>query len=462
MDKRRRGRRATQMRKKLADNPGLLFGGILPAQEVEQTCRLLGHVWRDRTFTPLVTLWTFLSQVLNADSACKAAVARVLSFLSVTRGLVASHDPSAYCKARKRLPAGLLPHLTRHVAGGLAAKVEPHHLWHGHRVKLVDGSSVALWDSRKNQAKYPQPSCQKPGCGFPVARIVGIFDLLTGALVDLAMGPLKVAETTLFHAICRAVHAGEVLVGDRNFCSYADIVRFQRQGADVVFRLHSKRKVDFRKAQRLGRRDYLVEWPKCRRPLWLSKEDYQALPATLTVRVVRVRCRVPGWRADEILLVTTLLDPKAYPACDIGEVFLRRWNVETDFDHLKTTMNMEFLRTRSPEMVERELWAHLLAYNLIRTLMWDAAVHRRVPPMTLSFKGSIQEMVALWPFSVVASRERDLTDFYEALLRGIGFHRIPHRPHRSEPRVRKRRPKNYPVMGAPRHECRKGHASMHA
>jgi hypothetical protein len=176
----------------------------------------------------------------------------------------------------------------------------------------------------------------------------------------------------------------------------------------------------------------------------------------------RVRCRVPGWRAEEILLVTTLLDPKAYPACDIAEVFLRRWNVEPDFDHLKTTMNMEFLRTRSPEMVERELWAHLLAYNLIRTLMWDAPVRRRVPPMTLSFKGSIQEMVALWPFSAVASRERDLTDFYEALLRGIGFHRIPHRPHRSEPRVRKRRPKNYPVMGAPRHESRKGHASVHA
>jgi len=443
--------RARGLRQRLAENPGEVFTGILSREDVDELCRGLGHVWRKRVFTPLVTLWTFLTQVLSADACCRQAVARVLGFLSATAGLRASHDASAYCRARKRLPAELLPRLTCTVAGKLAAGLEPKHLWHGHRVRLVDGSSVAMPDTPENQAAYPQPKAQKPGCGFPVARVAALFDLLTGALVDLALGALAVGETLLFHRIWDSLEAGDVAVADRHFCSYADIALLRARGIESVFRLHPGRVHGFREGQYLNRNERLVRWAKHQRPAWLSPEDFEALADTQVLRLVRFRCRVPGWRVDEVFVVTTLLDHKAYRACDIAELFHRRWDIETDFAHLKTTMQLEFLRTRTPDMVERELWAHLLAYNLIRSLMWEAGLRRRVSPTGLSFKAAIQEMMALWPFTAAAARRRDLTDFYDTLLHSIGFHRLPQRPHRCEPRVRKRRAKNYRLMTKPRH-----------
>jgi hypothetical protein len=454
----RRGtrRRAKAMKEKLAENPGLMLERVVSKEEVEEECRFLRHVWRDRIFTPMVTLWTFLAQVLDPDSACKKAVARVMTFLSVTKGLDASHDPGAYCKARKRLPAKLLPWLTRLVAGKLAAKVEEKQLWQGHRVKLVDGSSVAMPDTEENQAEYPQPTTQKPGCGFPVARIVGVFDLITGALVELAIGALSLGETVLFHTLRDSLERGDVVVGDRYFGSYADIALLLERGVHGVYRLHQRRPADFRKGTRLGRNDRLVQWTKGTRPKWLSQERHDALPETLTLRMVRAHRSVAGWRAEKVIVVTTLVDPKVYPAREITDLFLRRWEVETDLGHLKTTMKMEFLRTKSPDMIRRELWAHLLAYNLVRTLMWDAGSRHRVAPLRLSFKSAMQETMVMWPFTAGAARRCDLSKFYTALLAAIASHRIPLRPHRSEPRVRKRRPKNYRLMTIPRHECKKG------
>jgi hypothetical protein len=451
----RRSRRANEAKLALVRHPGVLFEKIVPSEVVTQACRILGHLWRERVFTPLVTLWTFLSQVLNADSSCCQAVARTLGFLSLSHGLDASHDPSAYCKARKRLPEDLLPQLTRWVAQGLAARVRPQDLWRGHRAILVDGSSVAMSDSPKNQAAYPQPQGQKAGCGFPTARLVGLFDLFTGALRDLALGPLSLGETVLFHTLWRCLRPGDVAVADCYYCSYADIALVRQRGAHGVWRLHQRRKRDLDCATRLGPDDYLVEWPKEVRPHWISPEAFAALPGRQTVRLVRFQCRVPGWRAQVVWVATTLLDPVAYPAWDIAHLFGRRWEIETDWDHLKTTLNLEFLRTRTPHMVRRELWAHLLAYNLIRTLMWDAAQKRGISPLRLSFKGAVQEMIALWPFSASHAPGRNLTGFYDALLRGIAYHRIPERLQRAEPRVRKRRPKNYRLMTQPRNQYKR-------
>jgi hypothetical protein len=309
-------------------------------------------------------------------------------------------------------------------------------------------------DTPDNQAAYPQPKPQKPGCGFPVARVVGIFSLLTGALVDLVVGALSVAETTLFRRISAAIEAGEIAVADRAFCSHADIAKLRRRGVDCVFRLHQTRKGDFRKGQCLGRLDRLVEWPKGRRLAWMSPEEFDALPATMLLRMIRFPRSVAGWRPKAITVVTTLLDPKAYPARDIAALFRRRWEIETHLGDLKTTMNMAVLRTESPEMVRKEIWAHLLAYNLIRTLMWDAGVHQRFSPLRLSFKGAMQAMMAKWPFSASATRRHGLAVFYQALLRDIATHKVPHRPNRCEPRVRKRRPKTYPFMTKPRHQLR--------
>jgi IS4 transposase len=447
---------ARTTRRKLAENPGLIFEGILSREEVENQCRELDHRWRKRLFTPLVTLWTFLSQVLNADSSCRAAVSRVLGFLSATAGLDGSHDPSAYCRARKRLPLGLLPRLSRQVSEKLAAKVEPQDLWHGHRVKLVDGSTVSMPDSPQNQKAYPQPSGQRPGCGFPMARLVAIFDLITGAVVNLAMGALSVGETILLHGLWdSSLEAADVVVADRHYCSYADIALLQQRGVEAALRLHQGRRVDFRKGRCLGRGDRRVEWTKRKRPKWLSREHFDALPDTLTLRLVRFRCEVPGWRARTIVLVTTLLDPQLYPAADLAELFHRRWEVETDLRHLKTTMQMDVLRTRSPDMVQREVWAHVLAYNLIRSLMWEAAKRRQDVPLSLSVKGAIQEVMAQWPYSAAAHRPADLRRLYDRLLRGVGCHRVPHRPHRVEPRGRKRRPKHYPMLTKPRFEYKR-------
>ena len=439
----------------MADNPGTLFESIVCEREVNEECKRLGHVWRKRIFTPLVTLWTFLAQVLSADSSCRKAVAQVLSFLSRTRGLDASHDPSAYGVARKRLPAQLLPRLTRTVASKLEENVEPDALWHGHCVKLLDGSSVSMPDTPANQAAYPQHTTQKAGCGFPTARVVAIFSLLTGALAHFAIDALSVAETTLFRRIADAIVAGEIALADRYICSYADIARLVRRGVQSVFRLHRQRKADFRRGKRLGRWDRLVEWKKERRPAWMSREEFAAMEDTMTLRMVRFRCQVPGWRTTTITVGTTLVDPETYPARDIAELFHRRWEIETDLRHVKTTMQMDVLRTRTPAMVRKEIWAHLLAYNLIRTLMWDAGEHRDVPPLRLSLKGAIQEMMAQWPHSASAARQRDLTALYADLLQAIATHKLPHRPNRYEPRVRKRRPKSYPLMTKPRQELRK-------
>ena len=449
-------------KRKLAENPGAMFERVVSEQEVNDECAFLRHVWRDRIFTPLVTLWTFLGQVLSADSSCQEAVARVLFFLSRTKGLDASHDPSAYSVARQRLPEELLPRLTRLVAGKLEDKVAPDDLWHGHRVKLLDGSSVNMPDTPENQAAYPQHTTQSPGCGLPTARIVGIFSLLTGALVDFAIDALRVAETTLFRQIAHAILPGEIALADRYFCSYADIALLRRRGVESVFRLHQSRKADFRRGQRLGRSDRLVEWHKGQRPRWMSRREFVAVPDTMVLRMVRFACAVPGGRTETITIVTTLLDPKAYPARDLADLFRRRWEIETDLGHIKTTMKMDFLRTKSPEMVRKEIWAHLLAYNLIRTLMWDAAEHRRrLSPLRLSFKGAMQEMMALWPFSASAARQRDLSAFYDALLRVIATHKVPLRPGRYEPRVRKRRPKSYPLMTKPRPELKKELLAAH-
>ena len=462
MKKRTASRALSGAKRKLAENPGAMFEKVITEVEVNEECTFLRHVWRERIFTPLVTLWTFLGQVLNADPSCRNAVARVLPFLAKTKGLHPSHDPSAYGVARKRLPEELLPRLTRTVARKLDAKVEPDGLWHGHRVKLLDGSSVSMPDTPANQAAYPQHTTQKPGCGFPTARIVGLFSLLTGALLDFAVDALRVAETTLFRRIANALGPGDVVVADGYYCSYAELARLRSRGVWGLFGLHSGRQANFRKGKRLGRGDRLVEWTRGPRLAWMSPEEHEALPRSLSVRLLRFACPIPGWRTDTITVVTTLLDSEAYPARDLADLFRRRWEIETDLGHVKTTMKMDVLRTESPEMIRKELWAHLLAYNLIRTLMWDAGAHRRVCPLRLSFKGAMQEMMALWPFSASAARQRDLTAYYDDLLRAIGTHKVPLRPNRYEPRVRKRRPKSYQFMTKPRQELKKELLAAHS
>lgn len=459
MTKRARAARARRMRDRLAEDPGLVLRTMVPQAVVEEQCRKIGYAWRKRLFTPMVTLWTFAVQVLAVNGSCRKAVATVLTFLAQTKGnraaAKASHDPSGYCRARKRLPLRLLVWLTRRVAEKLAARVHRADLWHGHRVKLVDGSTVRLADTPENQEVYPQPKTQKPGCGFPSARIVGVFDLLTGALADLAVDALTVAETTLFRSLWGRLEPGDVVVADRYYSSYADMALLLERGVFGVWRLHQRRKADFRKGTRLGHNDCLDVWKKPHRRPWLSPADYARLPKTFTVRLLRVRCPVGKGRVRTVTIATTLLDPVRYPAADVAALYRRRWEVETDFDHLKTTLHMNHLRSMSPPMVKRELWAHLLAYNLIRTVMWDAGTQYGVNPLRLSLKATTEEILATWPHSAHMRSRRALDDLYDQLLAHVAGHKVPHRPDRLEPRVRKWRGTSYPVMGAPRSVCRR-------
>jgi hypothetical protein len=393
-------------------------------------------------------VWCMIRQALNPDPSCRA----VLAWLQAARthaGLPAlSSDTGAYCKARARLPETLLPALARRAADELGRAAAPADFWCGRRVLAADGSTFSMPDTQRNQGKYPQPSSQKPGCGFPLAGFVAVICLATGALVKAALGQHTVHDLALFYYVRSCFTAGDVFLGDRGFCSYAEMALFRVDGVDSVLRLHQSRRADFRRGRALGAGDHVVNWHRpasC--PKGLRPEDYGRLPAGLPVRELRYRVEAKGFRTREVVLATTLLDAEAYPAAALAELYFRRWGVEVDFRHLKTTMGMDVLRGKSPEVVEREFWAHVLAYNLTRRLMWEAGRAAGESALGLSLKGAMQHVLSRWPlFWRFRTKKRT-----RELLELLATEWLPERPGRVEPRVRKRRPKNYPLMTKPRH-----------
>jgi hypothetical protein len=400
----------------------------------------------------VVTLWAFLGQVLDPDHSCNRALARIQVHRASLDLSPLSADTGGYCKARQRLPEGLCSKLSRRAGAALAGRAGPAELWFGRRVKVVDGSSSSMPDTPANQQAYPQPTSQKPGCGFPMVAFVAVFCLATGALLELAMGPWFLHDLSLFYFVREAFRWGDILLADRGFCSYAELALMKDRGVDSVLRLHQCRKTDFRCGRILGMRDHIVRWHKpARCPRGLQEQDYRRLPHSLVVRELRYQVEVKGFRTRQITLATTLLDAEVYSAEALAELYFRRWDVELDFRHIKTTMQMDVLRCKSPEMVRKEIWTHLLAYNLIRTLMWEAAGTLRTRARRLSFKGAIQHVLSvreLWGPSRQSERATAL------LLAEVARQLVPDRPHRIEPRVRKRRPKSYPLMTKPRSQLK--------
>jgi hypothetical protein len=434
----------------VAVNPGAVLSKHISDDEAMDVWRQHRPELRERLFTPLLTLWTFIAQVLNADKSLSAATVRAMTMLSQAGKRGGSHDPSGYCKARYRIPLEVLMHLVRTVAARLESLAATPLLWHGHRVLLVDGSSVSMPDTPANQQAFPQPSTQKEGCGFPVARIVGLFSLTTGALVDLAVGKLKDSELGLWKQLWANLERGAIAVADRGFANYADICELVACGAEIVFRIDKTRKVDFRRGKRLGRNDHIVEYVRPQKRLDRhTTQQWAALPASITLREVRFTLDVAGFCSTEVILATTLLDNAEYSIKELAGLYARRWEVETDFKHLKTSMQMEVLNGKKPEMIVKELWVHLLAYNLIRTLMWEAGRQRHLNPLCISLTGAIQEVLALWPYATVMPEEH-LAAVYGMLLFQIGRRVIPKRPGRHEPRVLKRRHKDFKYMTRPR------------
>lgn len=409
------------------------------------------------SFPPEGTFWLFLSQVLCADGSCREAVRRFLAWRALKGQMLASPKTGAYCRARQRLPLKSLKTLHKDIARKLNSMETEEERWCGRVVKVVDGSGVSMPDTPHNQARYPQPKGQKPGCGFPVMRIVALFTLSGGFLLDVAKGALRVHERTLFHRLWGHLKSGDVLLADRGFCSFGDYYLLAKRGVDCLMRNHQRRKVGLRQIKRLGKGDRLIHWLKMKPcPKGWTKQDWNAVPDTLLVREITVLIEQAGFRTKKIIVATTLLDPKQFPKQAIANLYRWRWRVELYLRDIKTAMGMEILRCKTPDMVEKELYMHFIAYNLIRGLMLKAAQSRGISIERLSFKGTTATLRQWAPLLAIVRIHEQRQAMIKALFDAIARDPVPLRPNRIEPRAVKRRPKNYQRLTKPRHlfmEC---------
>lgn len=428
------------------------------ADEIEAACLEQGHSWRDRFWAPLQTIWTFMVQALHAGSSCRDVVAMVLAERGAAGRAVPSGDPSAYCQARKRLPLGAIQEGVRQVGRRLREEVSKRISWRGRRVWLVDGTCCSMPDTPELQAAFGQPDAQARGCGFPVAKIVALFCWASGAVLETAIGPWWKSELPLWRQFWPVLSPGELVLADRFYCSFADLVGVIRRGCDAVFRLHSSRPADFRQGRRLGPNDRLVTW---RRPTWgarprgMTREEWSLLPPTLTVRLIRFATGIRGFRSRTILVATTLLDPAACPAQEIARLYRDRWLIELRFRDIKATLAMDVLRGKTPDVVRKEILMHLLAYNLIRCLMWQAARRHGRDLHRLSFAGTVDRLNAILPYWWMARSVEGRRRLQRILLAWLASDLLPHRPDRIEPRAVKRRPKEYPRLTRPRTEMKR-------
>ena len=433
-----------------------LFGHLLPERLL--ACTDEGVNSRERLFSTQVTFWAFAAQILSPGTACREIVRRVEAWWQETLGTgsAPSASTSAYCQARARLDPATLEIIRAELAWSLERNVLNAERWVGGRpVKIVDGTGISMPDTPENQALWPQPSSQQPGCGFPQMKLVGLFSLGSGALLEAAASNLHVHESTVFRSLWGKLQMGDILLADRGFCSYAAMAALQQQrGVDSVMRLHQMRKADFRSGKRLGADDRLVVWqkPLQRTDAW-GEEEFAALPETLTLRMIRLRVASHGFRTKSVVLVTTLLDEMTYPAQMLRELYGERWQVELHFQQIKTFLGMDVLRCKSPELIAREVLMHQIAYNLVRSLMQRSAHLHHAPLARLSFKGTL-DTLRHWSGLIAAAGNtpRQQQKLIDQMLELIAGDLVPDRPGRSEPRAKKRRAKNYQLLMKPRHE----------
>ncbi len=444
------------LRTQYAQNGELPFSNILSKELVLETIRSLGGNHYDSLYNQVTTLWIFLSQAISADRSLAVAVAGFLAW-RLSQGLSAcSTKTGAYSRARSRLAEELLAKLTRITGCELARQAIPEWLWKGRHVKLFDGSTVSMPDTPANQTEYPQQTTQKPGVGFPLMRIGVLFSLSVGSVLDTGFrrwaGKFQ-SELAILRDMWDSFDAGDVLVTDRYLCSHMEIAVLGNLGVDVVARMHAQRKIDFRRGKHIGVEDHLVWWKKPPKPEWMSNEQYAALPDEMQMREIRYCVQADGFRPTTIVLATTLLDAEQYPWDDVADLYGQRWDAEINLRSLKTIMQMDVLRGETPEMVRKEIWACLLAYNQIRTVIAQAASQHGKRPSNISFKRALRTVESFRPALATAAPSM-LPQIYECLFHAIASHQIGDRPGREEPRRVKRRPKPYPRLTQPRNEAR--------
>jgi IS4 transposase len=424
------------------------FFNILTSPQLLETTEALLPEHRERLYPPTVALSMFMRQALDADGSCQKAVNGWAAQRAADGLKACSTRTGGYCQARQRLPLEMVTALTRETGRLLSARALAPWQWRGRAVKLVDGTGLSMPDTPENQAAYPQPSTQARGVGFPLARMVAVICLATGGALAAAMGPHSgkgSGELGLMRGLLDSFEPDDVMVADALYCNYFLIATLVERGVDVVFEQNGSRITDFRRGWSLGTRDHLVTWRRPARPEWMTPEQYARVPEDIMLREAKV---------DGQILVTTLTNAREVSKADLSALYARRWNVELDLRNLKTTTGMDVLNCQTPEMNEKQLWVHLLAYNVIRLLMAQAACNAGVDPRELSFKHTTQ----LWTEWV--ARGLSATHDNQRLFDLIAQSKVGHRPGRIEPRTRKRRPKPYPLLTVPRDQARR-HVKRH-
>jgi len=449
------------LRRQFAQDSHLPFSDVLSQDLVTQALTAVGVFWIDRIYSPLVTLWVFLSQVLSADHSCRGAVARLIAHRIARGQKPCSPKTGAYCQARERLPEKFFSTLACSVGRALDDKAEHHWRWKGRRVYMFDGTTVDLPDTTENQKAYPQVYNQKPGLGFPIARVGAIISLACGSILNLGIcryAGKGQGEVSLLRQLWDILRRGDILLTDRLQANWANIVFLRERGLELVSRLNkAHRTTDFRRGLRLGHQDHIVRWNKPTSIRSLDRQSYQLLPEFITIRETKIRISQRGFRTKAIVVVTTLLNPFQTTKEDLATLYRARWNNELDLRSIKSTMQMHELRCKTPESVRKEIWTHVLAYNLIRTLMAQAATTHGILPRTISFKGTIQALEAFQPMidqQAVHDAALQLR-LYQNLLGVIAVQRVADRPDRFEPRAKKKRRNHYAWLTTPRNQTKR-------
>jgi hypothetical protein len=453
------GSRFTTTLQTFAQQDGLPFATVLSEDTIQQLAideDMTFATDPDDVYTPALTLWAFLTQAMSSGKSCVEAVSRVIALRFALDLSACAANTGAYCKARAKLSERFLARLTYQVGDAVEDTAPTHWRWQGRRVLLVDGCELTMPDTPLNQTAYPQPNSQEPGLGFPLLRLVVLLTYATACLVGAAFGPhqgKETGETALFRQLLDRLRPGDIVVADRYYCSYWLIALLTRRGVDVVFRLHQRRHYDFRRGRQLGPRDHIVTWNKPQRPLWLDEATYQALPDTLELRELYVQVDQPGYRTKELVIATTLVATEQYSRTNLADLYQQRWHVELDIRSIKQTLRIDMLSCKTPAMIRRELWVHLLGYNLLRKVMAQAAWEQGRSPRQLSFAGALQTLEAFrW---LLQFHEPDQgQEIIPIVLGAIGAHEVGNRPGRCEPRCVKRRPKPYARLTKPRAAAR--------
>ena len=443
----------------LLQEPGLPFASVLEAESIERVFREDGALFGQAdVFSTQLVLWAFLAQTLRDGKgvACSAAVADISTYLLQTGQRPPCGDTGDYCRARAKLKPTSVQHLTRRVSWEMEDQAPDSWLWKGRHAKLIDGFTFTMPDTPANQERYPQNPAQRPGVGLPIARVCAVISLATACVCDLAVGPYEGKETgegALLRSLLDTFEKDDVIVFDRYFCSFMMLALLSQGGRHVCTRLHQCRRTDFRRGRRLGPGDHLITWSRPKKPAWMSQEQYDQIPETLTLREVKFHVTVPGRRTRILTIVTTLTDPKAYSKEDLAELYGFRWNVELDIRQIKQTLHLDHVRCKTPAMVHRELWVTLLAYNLIRKVIATAAAVHKKRPRQLGFTLACQSLLASWMLLATGSC-REVQALRAMVLARLAANEVADRPGRIEPRVLKRRRHRYPLMQRPRDQLR--------